>query len=562
MFQLSFSGAGSAASSIVIADGQTVSCGKSDESDLHVVNDSVSRRHATVRAENGRVFISDEGSTNGTWVNGDRVFDGERELAPSDVIILGTAPISLSLVSSGSEDTATEASVSETSESSYEHESSFDEDAFRELVKHQDFVKGIHQQTLDFLDLHKRSVLHKMSDLELREEAKSAVKQVLQSQAEAVPSGVDEENLIEATVAEAVGLGPLEPLLQDESITEIMVNGHQDIYVERSGKLQKISMQFNSNASLLSIIERIVTPLGRRIDEGSPMVDARLKDGSRVNAIIPPLALNGPTLTIRKFAKHRFTIDDLLKRNTLSDGMAKFLQVAIHHRKNVVVSGGTGSGKTTTLNVLSNFIPSSERIVTIEDAAELQLNQDHVISLESRPKNVEGKGEVLIRDLVKNSLRMRPDRIVIGECRGGEALDMLQAMNTGHDGSLTTGHANSPRDLLSRLEVMVLMSGVDLPVRAIREQIASAVDVVLQQTRFSDGSRRITSIFAIDGMEGEVILMQKLFEFVQTGVDENGTVLGHYQATGEIPQFYTDLEANGVAMDRSVFGNLQTASGF
>ncbi|MBL4674164.1 MAG: Flp pilus assembly complex ATPase component TadA [Arenicella sp.] len=549
MYKLSISGNSGPSSSISLVDGRRYICGKGSESDLIVSNDSVSRTHAEIESQNGEVFISDQNSTNGTWINGERLVEPRTKLAVSDSIVLGTAVIILT------EEVPSLASELKHAEQIAPVSAAADDYAYSSLLEHQEFIKEVHQKTLDFLDLHKRSILHKMSDTDLRIEASKAAEQVLDSEIVALPKGIKKSELIESTVAEAVGLGPLEPLLADESITEIMVNGYQNIYVERDGKLQKISKQFNSASSLMSIIERIVTPLGRRIDEGSPMVDARLKDGSRVNAIIAPLALNGATLTIRKFSKHRFGMDDLLARDTLSPNMGKFLEMAVHHRRNMLVSGGTGSGKTTTLNVISNFIPSTERIVTIEDAAELQLNQDHVISLESRPKNIEGKGEVLIRDLVKNSLRMRPDRIVVGECRGGEALDMLQAMNTGHDGSLTTGHANSPRDLLSRLEVMVLMSGVDLPVRAIREQIASAVDIVLQQTRFSDGSRRITSIYAIDGMEGDVILMQKLFEFVQTGLDENGTILGHYQSTGEIPKFYSDLENGGVVMDRSVFVN-------
>lgn len=551
MYKLSISGNSGPTSSLSLVEGRRYMCGKGSESDLMVVNDSVSRTHAEIESQNGDVFISDQHSTNGTWINGERLVEPRTKLAVSDSIVLGTAVIILTEeVPSHVAELKHEEPVAATPKADV-----IDDDSYGTSTEHQEFIQEVHRKTLDFLDLHKRSILHKMSDTDLRLEASKAAEQVLDSEIDALPKGINKSELIESTVAEAVGLGPLEPLLADESITEIMVNGYQNIYVERNGKLQKISMQFNSASSLMSIIERIVTPLGRRIDEGSPMVDARLKDGSRVNAIIAPLALNGATLTIRKFAKYRFGMGDLLSRDTLSPNMGKFLEMAVLHRRNMLVSGGTGSGKTTTLNVISNFIPSTERIVTIEDAAELQLNQDHVISLESRPKNIEGKGEVLIRDLVKNSLRMRPDRIVVGECRGGEALDMLQAMNTGHDGSLTTGHANSPRDLLSRLEVMVLMSGVDLPVRAIREQIASAVDIVLQQTRFSDGSRRITSIFAIDGMEGDVILMQKLFEFVQTGLDENGTILGHYQSTGEIPQFYSDLENGGVVMDRSVFVN-------
>jgi pilus assembly protein CpaF len=303
----------------------------------------------------------------------------------------------------------------------------------------------------------------------------------------------------------------------------------------------------------MSAIERIVSPLGRRIDESSPMVDARLRDGSRVNAIIPPLALRGPCLTIRKFSKKKLTADDLIGFGAISEPMVKFLKVAVEQRRNIVISGGTGSGKTTLLNVLSNFIPPDERIVTVEDAAELKLVQPHLVSLEARPPNLEGKGQVTIRDLVKNCLRMRPDRIVVGECRGGEALDMLQAMNTGHDGSLTTAHANTPRDLISRLEVMVMMSGMDLPVQAIREQVASAVDMVVQQTRFSDGSRRVVNITEITGVEGGTIQMQDIFVFEQTGFNEQGRVVGHFKATGRVPEFYEDLRKRGITVDMSIF---------
>ncbi len=524
-------------------------CGKGIDADIHIIDDMVSRHHANLYIKQGQVYIEDVDSTNGVWINGTRLspFD-KREVSATDVLILGESTIQFNPVQKYE---AGQMQAKEKNPMTLANNTPFEDRAFNQ--KDFEFIQLIHEQTLDYLDLHKRSILHKLTTEELRGEAVEAVQAVLKRTKITHSENVDPDKLVESVVAEAVGLGPLEPLLEDETITEIMVNGFDKIYVERSGKREKLNMRFNSNASLMSIIERIVAPLGRRIDEGSPMVDARLKDGSRVNAIIPPLALIGPTLTIRKFGTYRFDMQDLLDKETLSEDMAKFLEVAVFNRRNMLVSGGTGSGKTTTLNVLSNFIPASERIVTIEDAAELRLNQDHVISLESRPKNVEGKGEIIIRDLVKNSLRMRPDRIVVGECRGGEALDMLQAMNTGHDGSLTTGHANSPRDLLSRLEVMVLMSGVDLPVRAIREQIASAVDIVLQQTRFTDGSRRITSIYAIDGMEGDVILMQKLFEYNQTGIDENGKVLGEFAATGQIPKFYLDLEKGGVTLDRSIF---------
>jgi pilus assembly protein CpaF len=353
--------------------------------------------------------------------------------------------------------------------------------------------------------------------------------------------------------AEIMGYGPIEPFLADESVSEVMVNGPGQVYVERGGRVVETRARFTNEESLMRVIERIVTPLGRRIDEGVPMVDARLPDGSRVNAIIPPLSLIGPILTIRKFSRQRLSMDRLVELGSLTPPMCEFLRICVRYRKNILIGGGTGCGKTTFLNALSESICASERIVTIEDAAELRLAQPHVLSLEARPPNVEGRGEITIRDLVRNALRMRPDRIIVGECRGGEALDMLQAMNTGHDGSMTTGHANSPRDLLSRLEVMVLMAGMELPVRAIREQIASAVDIIVQQTRFSDGRRRVTSIVEVDGMEGEVILTQPLFVFRQQGVGPDGEVVGAFRGGGQAPRFYEALAEAGVELDRSIF---------
>lgn len=414
--------------------------------------------------------------------------------------------------------------------------------------------KALQQLTLEKMDLFKRTLIDGYSDQQLREEATATASQIIRSGDIALPPECDTDRLLIETVAESIGLGPLEPLLADDSVTEIMVNGPNQIYLERNGRLSRSETRFTGNSSLQSVIERIVAPLGRRIDEGSPMVDARLPDGSRVNAIIAPLSLIGPVVTIRKFSKERFDLKRLVDFISLSPEMAKFLEICVNHRKNIIVCGGTGSGKTTFLNALSDCIPETDRIVTIEDAAELQLGQDHVISLESRPANIELKGEVTIRDLVRNALRMRPDRIVVGECRGGEALDMLQAMNTGHDGSLTTAHANSPRDLLSRLEVMVLMAGMDMPVKVIREQIASAVDIVVHQSRFADGKRRVTSIVEIDGIEEDVILMQKLFEFRQTGISEDGYIQGDYRSMGIAPRFYTELREAGVELDRSIFG--------
>jgi pilus assembly protein CpaF len=359
--------------------------------------------------------------------------------------------------------------------------------------------------------------------------------------------------MLEQITDEIIGLGPLEPLLRDDSVSEIMVNGPRQVYIERSGKLELTNVVFQNDDHVMRIIDRIIAPIGRRVDESSPMVDARLTDGSRVNAIIPPLSLVGPVITIRKFAASPFTTDDLIRFGTSTPDMFEFLRACVEARLNIFVSGGTGSGKTTTLNVLSSFIPNDERIVTIEDAAELQLRQEHVVTLESRPPNIEGKGAIPIRELVRNSLRMRPDRIVVGECRAGEALDMLQAMNTGHDGSLSTGHANTPRDMLARLETMVLMAGIDLPVRAIREQISSAVDLIVHQSRLKDGTRKIVNITEVQGMEGDTIVMQDVFVFEQTGVID-GKIQGRLKPTGIRPKFVETFEAMGIHLPNNIFG--------
>src|SRR5450830_182930 len=359
--------------------------------------------------------------------------------------------------------------------------------------------------------------------------------------------------MLEQITDEIIVLGPLEPLLRDETVTEIMVNGPRQVYVERAGRLELTNVVFQNDEHVMRIIDRIISPIGRRIDESSPMVDARLTDGSRVNAIIPPLSLIGPVITIRKFSATPFTVDDLIRFGTATPEMFDFLRACVEARLNIFVSGGTGSGKTTTLNVLSSFIPSDERIVTVEDAAELQLRQEHVVTLESRPPNIEGRGAIAIRDLVRNALRMRPDRIIVGECRGGEALDMLQAMNTGHDGSMSTGHANSPRDMLSRLETMVLMAGVDLPLRAIREQVSSAVDLIVHQSRMKDGTRRIEYITEVQGMEGDIVVMQDVFLFEQTGVVE-GKIQGRLRPTGIRPKFVEKFEIMGIHLPRGLFG--------
>jgi pilus assembly protein CpaF len=360
--------------------------------------------------------------------------------------------------------------------------------------------------------------------------------------------------MFESIAADILGFGPLEVLLNDTEISEIMVNGPRNIYVERKGKLTKSDVIFNNDEHVLRVIDRIISPLGRRCDESSPMVDARLPDGSRVNAVIRPISLVGPCLSIRKFKKEGITVEDMIRFGSLTREMAEFLSACVRARLNIVVSGGTGSGKTTTLNALSSFIPEDERIITVENAAELQLRQDHVVTLESRPPNVEGKGEISIRDLVINCLRMRPERIVVGECRGGEALEMLQAMNTGHDGSMTTLHANTPRDAISRIETMVLMAGMDLPVRAIREQIAAAVNVIVQQSRLKDGSRKIINITEVQGMEGDVVVLQDVFLFEQTGLDERGKIIGQLRPTGIRPKFVEAFESQNIYLPPNIFG--------
>jgi len=387
--------------------------------------------------------------------------------------------------------------------------------------------------------------------IEVRRTIQELFEQILNEE-NIVLSRPERARLFEQIAAEILGFGPLQPLLDDDSVTEIMVNGAKNIYVERHGKLFRVPMAFENNGHVMRIIERIVAPLGRRIDESSPYVDARLPDGSRVNAIIPPLSLVGPVLTIRKFARIPITVEQMISFGSLTEESVEFLRASVIGRINVVISGGTGSGKTTLLNVLSGYIPSDERIVTIENAAELQLRQEHVVTLESRPMNIEGKGEITIRQLVVNALRMRPDRIIVGEIRDEAALDMLQAMNTGHDGSMTTLHSNSPRDTLSRLETMTLMAGMDLPVRAIREQVSSAIDLVVHQERMRDGTRKVTYISEVTGMEGEIITMTDIFAFEQIGF-ENGKVVGRLRATGLRPKFLDKIEDSGVRLPPSIF---------
>ncbi|MEZ5511097.1 MAG: ATPase, T2SS/T4P/T4SS family [Gammaproteobacteria bacterium] len=516
--------------------------GKGDKCDVILADNHVSRTHARLEVTPKAAVLADLGSTNGTWVKGVRLAEA-LTLADGDVINFGE--LRLVVLRSPANQLSQLDGVERRSAKSVVRQES------EQLIA---LKRRVHSLILDYLDLRKRSNLQEMDATELREEAEKATTEIIRDHVDTFPDGITAAELKRQVVAEAVGLGALEPLLSDDAVTEVMVNGPDQIYVEREGRLVLAESRFTSTQSLLAIIDRVVAPLGRRIDESSPMVDARLPDGSRVNAIIPPLALNGPTITIRKFAKKTLFMSDLVKFGSISLEMALFLKRAVELKKNIVISGGTGSGKTTLLNILSNFIGEEDRIVTIEDAAELKLNQPHVVSLESRPANAEGKGRITIRELVVNALRMRPDRIVVGECRGGEALDMLQAMNTGHDGSLTTGHANSPADFLSRLEVMVMMAGVDLPSRAIREQIASAVDILVQQSRLADGSRKVTHIMEVSGFDGDKITLEPIFEFVRKGYDDKGKIVGNYRSTGYIPRFFREAREQGVEVDFSLFG--------
>jgi pilus assembly protein CpaF len=421
---------------------------------------------------------------------------------------------------------------------------------------------GVSSQRDTYTDLKNRVQTRLLAELdpsmdvskinEVRETILELFEQVL-AEENIILSRPERHRLFEQISAEILGFGPLQPLLEDEAITEVMVNGAKNIYIERGGKIFRVPVSFESEEHVKRIIDRIVSPLGRRVDESSPYVDARLPDGSRVNAIIPPLSLVGPVITIRKFAKNPITLEQLIQFGTINNEALQFLKACVESRLNIVISGGTGSGKTTLLNIMSQFIPGDERIITIENAAELQLRQEHVVTLESRPPNIEGKGEVTIRQLVINSLRMRPDRIIVGEVRDDAALDMLQAMNTGHDGSMTTVHSNSPRDTLARIETMTLFAGTELPVRAIREQVASAIDLVIHQERMRDGTRKVVNITEVSGMEGDIITMTDLFVFEQTGF-EDGKVIGRLRPTGLRPKFMDKIEMTGIHLPASIFG--------
>ncbi|MCP4446829.1 MAG: Flp pilus assembly complex ATPase component [Myxococcales bacterium] len=492
--------------------------------DCHLVlnNLDVSRRHVTLRDGATGICVVDS-SSNGTFV-------GNRRILNQEVLIEGVEELKVGPYCIRFIPRVPPAPAQATS--------SADADA---RAWHIALRRRIHRQLLDTLNLGKMQ-RDKMDDETMRPQVLEALQQLVSKVSEELPRGFDSAVFVQELANEALGLGPLEGLLADSSVSEIMVVDPQVIYVERNGKIELADCSFTDDNAARAAIERIVTPLGRRIDEATPFVDARLKDGSRVNAVIRPLALRGACITIRKFNANGLSIKDLMRFDSMNLSMGRFLERSVKARRNIVISGGTGSGKTTLLNVLSQSICESERVVTIEDAAELQLAQEHVVSLESRPPNMEGRGEITIRDLVRNALRMRPDRILVGECRGGEAIDMLQAMNTGHDGSMTTTHANNPREAIRRLETLVLMSGIDLPTRAIREQIAGSIDLIVQQSRLSDGSRKVTSVAEVVGIgEDGKVELREIFAFNRSGTGPDGKALGRFQATGFLPSYLEDL---------------------
>jgi len=590
-------------------DVEEITVGRVDENHICLPKGNISKKHTKIVVKDGKIIVLDLKSTNGTYVNGKKLA-GPQVIQPSDNVYIGDFILNVEPpdLDAGAEHgghgeaEAAEAAAEEDGHS-YEGDEATDrapphlapaddEDAVQTSAPgklsrvaktapsprptavpprskpkpparapavapaagEDRTVSLVHDRLIEAMDL-RRLDLDALGSQELRDKTESTLRQIVgkMDAAGELDAHLDRDELVSDVLNEALGLGPLEIYLADDSVSEVMVNAPSEVYVERSGRLERAPKGFSSPRAVLGAIERIVAPLGRHVDESSPLVDARLPDGSRVNAIIPPLALKGPALTIRKFKRNLLTAEDLVELGAMTDAMAEFLETCVKARRNLVVSGGTGSGKTTLLNVLSGYIPPGERIVTIEDAAELQLSQDHWVQLEARPPNLEGKGAVTIRDLVRNTLRMRPDRIVVGECRGGEALDMLQAMNTGHEGSLTTLHANSPRDALARLETMVLMSGLTLPVRAIREQVASAVNVIVQQQRYVDGTRRISAISEVAGLSEDSIGIRDVFQFRQEGFDSEGRVVGQFAATGIVPAFYEDLQRQGVAVNPDVF---------
>lgn len=549
--------------------------GRIDSTDLALKHSRVSRKHAILSREGLDYIIGDLGSSNGTFVNGHRI-STRYKLSSKDIIKIGTFSLSIAeecfppAAASREQESTTARPQQQQSRQSkkvpiasappqkYKKKKKKDirKRRSREYEQEEEVMKiknEIHRRLLDYMDLRKMD-LTKTREEELRKRVKQLIRDIIAELSSEIPPHVEKARIAKDVLDEALGLGPLEDYLADETITEIMVNNKDQIYIERNGKLELSSKRFSTNDAVLAVIERIVAPIGRRIDESSPLVDARLKDGSRVNAIIPPLAIKGPSITIRKFATDPYVMEDLISFGSILPEVAELIEWCVKGRKNIVISGGTGSGKTTLLNVVSAFIPEEERIVTIEDAAELQLPQEHVVSLESRPPNIEGKGAIPIRELVKNSLRMRPDRIVVGECRGGEALDMLQAMNTGHDGSLTTAHANSPADVLNRLETMVLMAGMELPVRAIRDQVSSAVNIIIQTSRFQDGTRKVTHVSEVVGLDSEYrIKIEHIFQFIQVGISEDGKVIGDIRSTGYIPSFVDELKARGIPIRLEIF---------
>lgn len=545
---------------LLLEDGEYIA-GRWESCDFTLDGPEVSGRHALVAVSGDDVKVRDMGSANGTLLNG-REISGEAAVGRGDLIEIGKFILRFSPdegaaaqngPAAGGRGNARAADAGAPEAKEPDRGERPDVDA-SEMSLRRSVQEQIQQELLKRMDL-KKLTLSGVDQAGLEKTAREKIGQIVAEVKRngRLPPGIDPARLEKDVFNEAMRLGPLEDLLADDSVNEIMVNGPHKVYVERKGRLELSSCQFTDDASVIAAIERIVSPLGRRIDESQPYVDARLQDGSRVNAIIAPLSLSGPTITIRKFAKSAMTVEDFVRFGTWTRNAAEFMKLCVLLRKNIVVAGGTGSGKTTLLNLLSGFVPEGERIITVEDAAELKLQQPHVIRLEARPPNIEGKGAVTIRDLVKNCLRMRPDRIIVGECRGGEALDMLQAMNTGHDGSLTTVHANSPRDVISRLETMVMMSGMELPSRVIREQIASAVDIIIHETRFADGTRKVVSITEVTGLEGSQIVMQELFAFTPTGVDSNGRVAGRFAPTGAVPTWFDTLRGRGLSLDARIF---------